>query len=334
MNPKSIQIQTYPNISKHIQITKTYPLSRGCLPGRAHPPIGLCSSYSFRWLFGSLQNRGTKGAGSEWVFLLWQIFHGFERNKKVLGVFFFASKIFFLSKLGLESIIHFEDHLLVFLEVSSIEKKQFFLRLFSRTLFSNTANTSLELSSPTLPYCYMDKILHHQGWWLSHYLQGFVHPTHPRWCRISAINSYCLFFVVQSPTSSEGQAQGDLHGLWGGKGQGLCPGDWEQLRLTEKNLPMLVRSSSPPKMGKHYLKPHGKKPWSTSSWWFQHIFLTFFLWSLGSWSNLTKSFSNGLKPPTTLRITPLKTYEYHLKIDGWFRWFLSFWNGPFFRGYV
>ena len=32
----------------------------------------------------------------------------------------------------------------------------------------------------------MDKILHHQGWWLSHYLQGF---NHPRWCRISSINS-------------------------------------------------------------------------------------------------------------------------------------------------
>ena len=32
----------------------------------------------------------------------------------------------------------------------------------------------------------MDKILHHQGWWLSHYLSGF---NHPRWCRISSINS-------------------------------------------------------------------------------------------------------------------------------------------------
>ena len=64
----------------------------------------------------------------------------------------------------------------------------------------------------------MDKILHHQGWWLSHYLQGFIHP---RWCRISSINSwsstagnlnffsnwnfgdsYCLnpsFFEVQPP---------------------------------------------------------------------------------------------------------------------------------------
>ena len=31
-----------------------------------------------------------------------------------------------------------------------------------------------------------DKILHHQGWWLSHYLKGF---NHPRWCRISSINS-------------------------------------------------------------------------------------------------------------------------------------------------
>ena len=34
----------------------------------------------------------------------------------------------------------------------------------------------------------MDRILHHQGWWLSHYLQGF---NHPRWCRISSINCIC-----------------------------------------------------------------------------------------------------------------------------------------------
>ena len=32
----------------------------------------------------------------------------------------------------------------------------------------------------------MDKILHHQGWWLSHYLKGF---NHPRWCRLLSINS-------------------------------------------------------------------------------------------------------------------------------------------------
>ena len=32
----------------------------------------------------------------------------------------------------------------------------------------------------------MDKILHHQGWWLSHYSSGF---NHPRWCRILSINS-------------------------------------------------------------------------------------------------------------------------------------------------
>jgi len=32
----------------------------------------------------------------------------------------------------------------------------------------------------------MDEILHHQGWWLSHYLWG---SNHPRWCRISSINS-------------------------------------------------------------------------------------------------------------------------------------------------
>ena len=33
----------------------------------------------------------------------------------------------------------------------------------------------------------MDKILHHEGWWLSHYLKGF---NHPKWCRISSINSH------------------------------------------------------------------------------------------------------------------------------------------------
>ena len=38
----------------------------------------------------------------------------------------------------------------------------------------------------------MDKILHHQGWWLSHYLQGF---NHPRWCRSSSINSMCIFWL-------------------------------------------------------------------------------------------------------------------------------------------
>ena len=32
----------------------------------------------------------------------------------------------------------------------------------------------------------MSEILHHQGWRLSHYLWGF---NHPRWCRISSINS-------------------------------------------------------------------------------------------------------------------------------------------------
>ena len=39
----------------------------------------------------------------------------------------------------------------------------------------------------------MDKILHHQGWWLSHYLQGF---NHPRWCRISSINSINLLHIL------------------------------------------------------------------------------------------------------------------------------------------
>ena len=40
----------------------------------------------------------------------------------------------------------------------------------------------------------MDKILHHQGWWLSHYLYGF---NHPRWCRILSINSMNWIFLTQ-----------------------------------------------------------------------------------------------------------------------------------------
>ena len=40
----------------------------------------------------------------------------------------------------------------------------------------------------------MDKILHHQGWWLSRYLQGF---NHPRWCRILSINSMCVCVCVR-----------------------------------------------------------------------------------------------------------------------------------------
>ena len=44
----------------------------------------------------------------------------------------------------------------------------------------------------------MAEILHHQGWWLSHYLSGF---NHPRWCRISSINSMGIvspIFIVNS----------------------------------------------------------------------------------------------------------------------------------------
>ena len=35
----------------------------------------------------------------------------------------------------------------------------------------------------------MEEILHQLIWWISHYLQGFIHP---RWCRISSINSITL----------------------------------------------------------------------------------------------------------------------------------------------
>ena len=46
--------------------------------------------------------------------------------------------------------------------------------------------TKAKFSVPETNILLMDKILHHQGWWLSHYLQGF---NHPKRCRISSINS-------------------------------------------------------------------------------------------------------------------------------------------------
>ena len=46
-------------------------------------------------------------------------------------------------------------------------------------------------------YCLMDKILHRQGWWLSHHLHGFIHP---RWCRISSFNSISVVLTEFSFT--------------------------------------------------------------------------------------------------------------------------------------
>ena len=47
----------------------------------------------------------------------------------------------------------------------------------------------------------MDKILHHQGWWLSHDSQGFDHPG---WCGISSINIMLVlrrvFLLSKQPT--------------------------------------------------------------------------------------------------------------------------------------
>ena len=129
-----------PSKSKHIQITKIYPLSRGCVPGRAHPPIGLCSSYSFRWLFGSLQNRGPKGAGSEWVFLSWQVAMDLSATKSVWCLFF-ASKMFFFLKVEFR----------IYNQNSFWRSSLCVFRSFIHRKNDPFSDSSLQHSSPTLP---------------------------------------------------------------------------------------------------------------------------------------------------------------------------------------
>ena len=62
-------------------------------------------------------------------------------------------------------------------------------------LGSNGGNAmpNIDFQKTLVSLLLMDKILHHQGWWLSHHLYGF---NHPRWCRISSINSSTLYFVL------------------------------------------------------------------------------------------------------------------------------------------
>ena len=66
------------------------------------------------------------------------------------------------------------------------------MRAFGLILFSLRSFTGRKIASSRhqnrdfYRILLMDKILHHQGWWLSHYLWGF---NHPRWCRILSINS-------------------------------------------------------------------------------------------------------------------------------------------------
>jgi len=51
----------------------------------------------------------------------------------------------------------------------------------------------LGVQSPSnLMVLLMDKILHHLGWFISHYLWGFVYAN---WCRIFSINS---IFTIRS----------------------------------------------------------------------------------------------------------------------------------------
>ena len=50
---------------------------------------------------------------------------------------------------------------------------------------------AIRVSRHMLMILLMDKILHQLIGSLSHYLQGFIHP---RWCRISSINSILMVF--------------------------------------------------------------------------------------------------------------------------------------------
>ena len=95
----------------------------------------------------------------------------------------------------------------------------------TKTLEVQTLKLRVEthvLKSTCINILLMDKILHHQGWWLSHYLYGF---NHPRWCRISSINIWlCLWQVVPTEfCSTTPQA-----GCWSGCAQaaGVEPTLW------------------------------------------------------------------------------------------------------------
>ena len=145
-------------------------------------------------------------------------------NKKCLVYFFCFQDLFFV-KVGFGIYNSFwRSSLCVF-------------RSFIHRKNNPFSDSSLQHPSPTLltllwnslfqhfPTVTWTKILHHQGWWLSHYyLQGFVHPNGGCLGFLPSTVTACFLLLSKVPTSSEGQAQGDLHGLWGGKGQGLCPG--------------------------------------------------------------------------------------------------------------
>ena len=63
----------------------------------------------------------------------------------------------------------------------------------------------------------MDKILHHQGWWISPYLRGF---NHLRWCRILSINSIMLVTKPNHPWSPRDSVAAPMVSVVLGAGQG------------------------------------------------------------------------------------------------------------------
>ena len=97
------------------------------------------------------------------------------------------------------------DWILVFVARSSVPRSSGLyqsVQLFDLSIAGGRTGRQEELGLPILgELLLMDKILNHQGWWLSHYLQGF---NHPRWCRISSINRNIrshgmLYFTILFP---------------------------------------------------------------------------------------------------------------------------------------
>ena len=126
----------------------------------------------------------------------------------------------------------------------------------------------------------MEEILHQLIGSLSHYLQGFIHP---RWCRISSINSiscifgWNMFFEIRSLSKSVD--------IWRNC---ILP----QLSICEDFSTLSTHIT--------WKLQHKTK----AGWWFSNIF--YFHPYLGKWSILSKNFSNGLKPPTRKRVPPKK----------------------------
>ena len=128
----------------------------------------------------------------------------------------------------------------------------------------------------------MDKILHHQGWWLSHYLQVFCTSQvvvsdffHQQLLPVFRCCPKSYFFGRPSTRRSSRALR------------------WKRPRPLSRRLGAVGEIIIPTKNGycKHYLKPHGKETWSTSSWWFQHIFLTICLFD--PWGDVWETILKG-----------------------------------------